>query len=221
MRAAFTKRRVLWGAGAVIAVAAVFFAGYAVGDDSGQVSDVQSELASAETKVTDLTTQMGEVAEAKGEASLEIEGLEEELAAERSLNGKSEKSQTAANQEYNTDFPWKAAGTVGYLTMKPIAFEQVGERWILTVEAKNDGNGPKQPFCGGGEAVVIDAEDNNYTGEAVLGETSDNCGEELQPGLTGTFKSEFKLPSNAVPVGVALYGDYEQSEEAKTWELPH
>lgn len=105
--------------------------------------------------------------------------------------------------------------------MKPTALEQSGEKWILTIEAKNEGSEPEEPFCGSAGGVLIDAEDNIYTGEAVLGGSSDNCGEELQPGLTGTFRSEFKLPADAVPVGVALYGDYEQEEEAKTWELPH
>lgn len=221
LRSAITRHPIWWTAGAGIMLAAIAFGvGLSAGDDSVQVSALESELADVEGERNEARSERADLVVAEGERADEVESLEEELSAERALSGKSESKQKAPG-EYDTDYDWEAAGTVGYLVLKPVGFEQEGDKWILTVEAKNEGKEPKEPFCGGAGGVVIDAEDRNYSGEAVLSESSDNCGEALQPGLTGIYKSEFKLPSGAVPVGLALYGDYEQEEEAKTWELPH
>lgn len=197
-------------------VAAFFLGGYLVADDSAEVSDLNARLAEVED----------ELAGAENQASLysdEVDELEEskrtlqgQLHAERSLNGK---TTVAQNGEFASDFPWETAGTVGYLTMKPIGLEQVGDKWILTVEAKNEGNEPESPFCGDAGAALGDAAGRTYSGEAVLGGGSQDC-EELQPGLTGVFKGEFSLPTDAQPVVAAIYGDFEQEEEAKTWALP-
>jgi hypothetical protein len=212
---------VLWATlVAMLIAAAAFAAGYIVADDAGKVGALESELAKVEDGREQARSERADVLISEGETAEELQTVEEELAAERSLNGMGETQQKAPG-EYETDFDWNSAGTVGYLTMKPVAFEKQGEKWTLTIEAKNEGKEPEEPFCGSAGGTLIDAEDRNYSGEAVLGEGSDNCGEALQPGLTGTYKSEFKVPPGATPVGVALYGDYEQEEEAKTWELPH
>jgi len=205
--------------GAVALLIAAFAGGYFIGDDSSEVSDLEDTVVALESERDEAEDELAQSEDSGTELEAELASTSDQLDAERSLNGKSEKSQQDEG-EYDTDYPWQAAGNVGYLTIKPIDFAQEGSKWILTVEAKNEGSEPKQPFCGGAEAVLIDAESNNYTGESVLSESSDSCGEELQPGLTGTFKSEFKLPGGAKPVAAAIYGDYEQEEEAKTWELP-
>lgn len=213
--------RLLASVVALALIAAAYFVGKgSVDTHSVEVSDLQAELKSTKGQLASVE---GELSVSKGEAEVaneEVAEAEEELAAERSFKGGGEK-QNAAAQEYNTDFPWSAAGRAGEFTFKPVGWEQQGEKWILTVEAKNEGHEPKQPFCGGSESVVVDAAENQYSGEAVLEHGSASCGEELQPGLTLTYKAEFKIPSNAVPVAIAIYGEYEQEEEAKTWELPH
>jgi hypothetical protein len=214
-----TERRGLAIGGAILILLAAFAGGYLVADDAGEVSDLEDTVAALESERDEAEDDLAASEDSGAELEDELASTSDQLEAERSLNGKSEKTQQDGG-EYETDFPWQGAGTVGYLTIKPIDFAQEGSKWILTVEAKNEGSEPKQPFCGGAEAVLIDAENNNYTGEAVLSESSDNCGEELQPGLTGTFKSEFRLPDGAKPVAAAIYGDYEQEEEARTWELP-
>jgi hypothetical protein len=214
-----TRKQGLITGAAVLAVIAAFLAGYVVADDSSEVSELEDSVAALESEQDEVEDELAQTEESGAELEDELASTADQLEAERSLNGKSEQAQEA-DGEYETDFPWQAAGTVGYLTIKPIDFGQEGSKWILTVEAKNEGSEPKQPFCGGAQAVIIDAANNNYTGESVLSESSDNCGEELQPGLTGTFKSEFRLPDGAKPVAAAIYGDYEQEEEAKTWELP-
>jgi hypothetical protein len=207
-----------WGKWTIGIVGALLLLGIGVAVGKGGEEDSLKEEVAQLTKERDAAR--GEVRDIEEGQTEEFASLEEELEAERSINGEDTSSQDASG-EYETDFAWETAGRVGYLTIKPISLDKEGEHWILTVEAKNEGSQPRQPFCGGAEAILIDAENNNYSGEAVISEGADNCGEELQPGLTGTFKSEFKLPSGAKPVAAAIYGDYEQEDEAKTWELPH
>jgi len=219
MKAALTRRRGITFGGGLALILVAFAGGYFVGDDSSQVSSLHGQVADLESEVESLGTEVSLSQSGEDAAREELSSAQDQLHAERSLNGKIPVAQEA-EKEYNTDYPWQGAGTVGYLVIKPVDFSQEGENWILTIEAKNESSEPKEPFCGGAEAVLIDASDNNYSGEAVLGESSDNCGGDLQPGLTGTYKSEFKLPSGAKPVAAAIYGDYEQEEEAKTWELP-
>jgi hypothetical protein len=214
-----SRPQVVLGLVAVLAVVIAFAAGFVVADESDKVSELEDQVASTKSELSDEEQELAVAEEEREEVGEEAEDAEEELAAERGFKGTGGKQ--VADQEYETDYPWEAAGEVGYLTMKPIAWEEQGEKWILTVEAKNTGSEPEEPFCGSAGATVVDADDNNYSGEAVLGGGSANCGSALQPGQTATYKGEFQIPSNAVPVIVALYGDYEQEEEAKQWELPH
>lgn len=214
-----SKRRGLIGGGLVALIVGTFIGGYLVGDDSGKVSELNDQIAAVESERDESEGRLSESEAEANEAQEELGSSREQLRAERSLNGKLPVKEEAA-QEYDTDYPWEAAGGVGYLTIKPIDISQEGSKWVLTVEAKNEGSEPKQPFCGDAGAALGSAEGNTYTGESLLSESSDNCGEELQPGLTGTFKSEFKLPEGTKPVVAVIYGDYEQEEEAKSWELP-
>jgi hypothetical protein len=218
----------LGGVVAVALIAGAYFGGKGsvdthsseVSDLQGELNDVQGKLASEEAEVSatkgDLSLAKGEVSAAEEKAS----EAEEELASERSFKGEGAK-QNAAATEYNTDFPWEAAGEVGNFIFKPTGWERDGEKWTLTVEAKNVSHEPLSPFCGGAESVVLDAAENQYTGESDLGAGGADCSGELQPGTTATFKAQFKVPSSAAPVVIAIYGEYEQEEEAKTWELPH
>lgn len=205
---------------AVVLIAVAYFVGKgSVDTHSAELSDLQNELHEVRGE---LKSEQGQLSLAEGEVAVVKEQaaeLEEELAAERSFKGQGEKQQVV-EQEYETDFPWQAAGRVGHFIFKPVGWQKEGESWLLEVETKNESREPKSPFCGGGESVVIDAENNNYSGESVLFGGSSDCSGELQPGTTETFEAEFKIPPNAAPVAVAIYGEYEQQEEAKTWELP-
>jgi len=230
MKAWFRSQRwaLLIGVVAVVLVAGAFFVGKgSVDTHSSEVADLQSELHGSEQKLESeqeaLSSARGDLSAAKGEVSVaqeEVSEVEEELAAERSFKGEGTK-QNAAASEYSTDYPWGAAGEAGAFIFKPIGWEQEGSKWVLTVEAKNVSHEPKLPFCGGAESVVLDAGENQYTGESDIGGDSANCGDELQPGATATYKAAFAIPANAVPVVIGIYGEYEQEEEAKLWELPH
>jgi hypothetical protein len=221
LRSRFTGRHILWGALAAVVIAgAAFAAGYLVADDASEVSNLKTELAQMEDGREQARSERAELVMTGGEQGEEVEALEEELTAERSINGKSEAPQDAGSGEYETDYDWGAAGTIGYLTIKPISFREQGSRWILEVEAKNEASEPKTPFCADAGAVLGDTSANTYTGESVISGSFDSC-EELQPGLTGTYAAEFKLPPDAKPVIAGIYGDWEQEEEAKFWELPN
>jgi len=216
-QAGIGRRRIILAAvGSVLAITAAFLLGYFLADDSSEVSDLKNEVASVEDELGGAENQANLYSDEVDELEESTESLEGKLHAERSLNGKTNVSQ---NTEFETDFDWNTAGTVGYLTMKPVDLSRSGDKWVLTIEAKNEGSEPKLPFCGDGGAVLEDGAERTYSGETVLGSASANC-EELQPGLTDTFKTEFTLPSDTEPAIALLYGDYEQEEEAKAWALP-
>jgi hypothetical protein len=126
----------------------------------------------------------------------------------------------ADSNEFETDYPWGAVGEVDDLAIKPISVEQDGDKWTFTLEAKNEGSSPAEPFCGLGSSTLIDGEEREFSGETLLSFEGggDNCGDALQPGLTGTYVEEFALPPNAKPVVVYVAAEY--GEEGKSWALP-
>jgi hypothetical protein len=213
--------------GIALIVGAYFVGAGSVDTHSTEVNELEAEAGKTKDQLASVEAELGSVegdlSVAKGEAEVareETGEAEEELASERSFKGKGAQQTVAAGQEFETDFPWEAAGTVGHFTFKPVGWERDGESWILRVETKNESHSPTSPFCGGGESVVVDAEGNEYSGDSVLFSGSGDCSGELQPGTTQSFEAEFKIPSTALPVAAAIYGEYEQEEEAKTWELP-
>lgn len=142
-----SKRQALAGGGLVLLIVVAFAGGYLVADDSGKVSELNDQIAAVESERDENEGRLSESEAEASEAQEELGSTRDQLRAERSLNGKLP-AKEEADREYDTDYPWEAAGTVGYLTIKPIDISQEGSKWILTVEAKNEGSEPKQPFCG-------------------------------------------------------------------------
>lgn len=205
---------------AVVAIVAAFFVGMVVNDESGKVTDLESQVAEVESELADEESEVSSLESERDEAEEEGEKAEEELAVERGFKGKG--PQQEPEGEYETDYPIGAAGKVGSYIFKPTDINEDGEgKWVLTIEAKNDGSSPLDPFCGGGESILLDAEGNEYSGDSVLFKGGANCSDSLQPGLTATYLAEFHLPPGATPVAAYVYGEYELEEEGKTWELPH
>lgn len=205
---------------AVVLVAAAFFVGMALNDESSKVSNLEGQVATVEGKLEQEEQELGYAEEEKERADEKAEDAEEELAAERSFKGSG--AQQEPEGEYETDYPINAAGKVGPFIFKPTDISENGEgKWVLTIEAKNESSSPLEPFCGGGESILLDAEGNEYSGDSLLFKGGANCGDSLQPGLTAKYLSEFHLPPNATPVAAYIYGEYELEEEGKTWELPH
>lgn len=205
---------------ALVAIVAAFVIGAASKDESGTVSDLEGQVAHLKSELSNEEAEVSSLESDREAAEEEAETAEEELAVERGFKGSGPKQE--AEGEYETDYPVGAAGKVGPYIFKPTDISGDGEgKWTLTVEAKNSGSSPLEPFCGGGESILVDAEGNEYSGEAVLFKGGANCGDALQPGLTAKYLVEFHTPPNAVPVAAYVYGDYELEEEGKTWELPH
>lgn len=213
----------VWGATTLVALLALggaFVGGYFVGDDSARLSVLEDALSrttddldTAEAEVVGLSAENSDLTDTRAD-------LRDQLRAERSLNGTLPKPASSASSNLVTDLPWGAAATIGNLTLKPLALEQSGERWVLTVSAKNEGDSPVGPFCGDAGASLADTTAREFTGDSVLADDTANCGDDLQPGLTATYKAEFKMPTDAKPGAVAIYGDYDYVDEAKIWAAP-
>jgi hypothetical protein len=114
---------------------------------------------------------------------------------------------------------------VGSIRITPTSFvrlESSGEavKWRVTMTVKNIGSQPVQAFCGG-EASLTDDLGRVYEGEAVTGEAnSQNCGDKLQPGLSGSpFLVDFKTSTSAKPTTLSLWGESEYSAQARTWTV--
>lgn len=205
---------------AVVAIVAAFFVGMVVSDESGKVSDLEDQVASVESELSDEESEVSSLESARDEAEEEGEKAEEELAVERGFKGNEPRQEPEG--EYETDYPIGAAGKVGPYIFKPTGIDEEGEgKWVLTIEAKNSGSSPLEPFCGGAESILLDADRNEYSGDSLLFKGGANCSDALQPGLTAKYLAEFHLPPNATPVAAYIYGEYELEEEGKTWELPH
>jgi hypothetical protein len=114
---------------------------------------------------------------------------------------------------------------VGTLKITPTSFVRLGGsgevvKWRVAMTVKNVGSQPVQAFCGG-EASLTDDLGRVYEGEGVASEAnSQDCGEKLQPGLTGsTFLVDFKTSTSAKPATLSLWGESEYSAQARTWTV--
>jgi hypothetical protein len=213
------RRAIIASLLAVVAVGTAFFIGAALNDESSTVADLEDKLSRVESDLVNAEGEAVNLEAGREEAEEEVEAAEEELAVERDFKGNG--TQQEAEGEYDTDYPMDAAGKVGPYIFKPTDITEEGEgKWVMTIEAKNDGSSPLEPFCGGGESILVDAEGNEYSGDSLLFKGGANCDDALQPGLTAKYLAEFHLPPNATPVAAYIYGEYELEEEGKTWELP-
>jgi hypothetical protein len=204
--------------GFVVAVG-TFFAGAGSKDEhtseiaslEGEVAKAEKEAGSVESELAGTKTELEQSEVERGEA---VEALEVET------EFKSSSAKQEASAPIETDYQESQAGRVGEYIFKPTGIDETGDgKWTLTVEAKNTGSSPLDPFCGGGDAILIDKAGNEYTGEAELFHGGANCGESLQPGLTASYLTEFHMPSGAVPVAAYIYGEFELEEEGKIWAL--
>ncbi len=226
-RQGWASRLPTWAKGAVgggvalILIVAAFLIGAASNDESGTVSDLEERVGSVEQEVADAQSEIGGYEASIEEAEADKVAAEDELAAERGFKGADEAQQVADSSEFETDYPWGAVGEVENLSIKPISLEGGDGTFTLTIEAKNEGDGPVDPFCGLGSSILMDAEEREFSGETVLSYEGggDNCGDALQPGLTGTYVEEFEMPPNAKPVLVYIAAEY-GGEDGKTWAAP-
>ena len=195
-----------------------------VGDDSSQVDDLNAEVSSRDDTIVGLEDDVDQAEDELSAAEAEIASVAEErdelqdrLKAELSITTEGS-SGPAGSAPVDTDYPFDAAGKLGSLVVKPSSLEASGNQWIMTFDAKNDGSDPVDPFCGGG-GTLIDSEGRSFTGDAVLADSTANCGDSLQPGLTATYQLKFNTPAGTEPAAVELEEDI-FSDTTATWAAP-
>jgi hypothetical protein len=181
-----------------------FFAGLVAGDDSAELTKLKDELSEVEA----------------GQKSVEADLAIAETRADQPRGEPPPGGDRGSDPKQHTNHKWGEAGRVGYLMVKPIEFTNVGSKWFLAMRARNESKEAREPFCGDAGATLEDARGEAYAGAAFISAESDNCAGELQPGSTWTFKSEFELPAGTQPTIASIYGDFEQENDVKTWDLP-
>lgn len=220
-----SKRLVLGSAAALLLVAVGFGGGYLVADDSDQVSVLQSELASTQDELNDAQNETSELSEELDSTAEDRDSLASKLKAERSISGELPSPDQSIDVSADADYVLGEAGIVGPTVMRPTSLDEVGPsgggtKYALSVDVKNDGKQPINPFCGGEEATIVDTAGRQYSGESVLDFSSPNCGDDIQPGLTKSgYLMEFTLPADAKPALIELVYDIFSDDEPVTWAV--
>lgn len=76
-------------------------------------------------------------------------------------------------------------------------------------------------WCGRLYDLMVDEQGREFDGDSLLESDSANC-DDLQPGLTATYKIQFESPDDAVPLAFSLApsdGLFDPPEPA-TWAAP-
>ena len=118
------------------------------------------------------------------------------------------------------------AKTVDSLSITPTALTKVSDNgsqatWHAIISVKDNGSTSADVFCGDAGASLDDSQGRTYDGTSVVGESSANCGDNIQPGLTGSpYVMEFKLPTGAKPSGAEPVGGIDQDQSgAQVWNV--
>jgi hypothetical protein len=93
-----------------------------------------------------------------------------------------------------------------------------GKLYRAVVEVKNLGGVPADPFCGGGSAVLLDAQDRNYEYEDLIAVGGPNewiCGDGIGPGFNAQAVLGFQVPRSFRMGGLVLW-DGESSDSDGT-----
>ena len=208
----------------VVLAGAAFAAGFLTADDSDQVSLLQNELSAARSDAKRSQNELASSRSENAEREEEVTALQERLEAELGLKGK-RSSPTTSISPADADLRVGEAGKIGALIVKPTSFQRSGSSgdavsYVASFTVKNDGSVPVGPFCGGGEATVEDTDGRSFDGDSILGETTPNCGDDIQPGLTtSNFQVRFKLPRGAKAAILRVTDAVSDSGEEKTWAV--
>jgi len=93
--------------------------------------------------------------------------------------------------------------------------QKIVELWF---RVENNDNRSIQPFCGGSDGVIVDSEGREFEGDSLLEEYTQNCGDDLNPGLDAyPYVTRFTLPEDAKVSQVRAWGEYDYSDQAGIW----
>jgi len=91
------------------------------------------------------------------------------------------------------------------------------------VEIKNNGSTKVDPYCGGGGAVLLDEEGNNYEPiSEVFGVKGNDsvCGDGISPGFRDTLTLPFEIPSDVEIGGLVLWNpEVEEDSDGEVDDL--
>lgn len=213
----------------VVAAALVFGTGYLIGsnaaDDSDRVSELEGDLEDAQGDQAALSDDLDDLESENAQLTDDVNDLGEQLDAERNLKPGStlEGREQARSATVPTDVAIGQAADVADMTLKLTSFERrsasnTSATYVASITVKNNASDSVSPFCGDAEGELIDSQGRKFDGDSVLSESSDNCND-LQPGLTGNYVTEYRIAPDAKPVALRLWGDYEVQDDAKVWSL--
>lgn len=93
---------------------------------------------------------------------------------------------------------------------------QIVELWFRVT---NNDNRPIGPFCIA-HSVVLDNEGREYEGDSLTESYTNNCGDDINPGLSGyPYVMRYLLPGSAQPYAVRAWADFDFEAFAATWRL--
>ena len=209
MREALKQRRtrlILGAVGLVILVVLAAAIGFLVG--SGDVDELESQLAEANQQRNSESARADELAHQLLESDRDVRDLEKELSEEGRTAG-------AAGPELSPPteglLDIGEAGPVGTMAITPESFTEItnqGEtvEYQAILSVQNNGSEGINPFCGD-EGALIDTTGRTFDGHSDIGLNSSNCGDDVQPGLTQSdYRLKFNVPSDAKPSFLKLWG---------------
>ena len=206
----------------VVLLAVTAGTGFVLGKNSAHADRLKKQLADAKTELSansrevsdletaksDLETTNEDLTNTNSDLEDQVSSLKKSVAAANGLKRDTSDKNASASAPSGSHRMGEAA-QVGEVILKPTGLDRASASgdsasYVLTITAKNAGSEPKDLFCGSDGAALTDAEGRRFDGDSVLGNTA-NCGDDLAPGLTATYKMKFKVPSGAKPAFVTLW----------------
>lgn len=215
-------KQVAVAVGAVIVVAVAFFLGIQVGDDSAQVTKANADVAAISAQRDSETKRAAELARQLDQQDVDLQKLEDQLSKSPAS---SEPEDSASKAVEVSAHGLGRPASAGQMTLTPVSFSRLSEAgdtatYQAVVSVKNNGSAGISPFCGGSGAIVLDSKSRSFDGDSSIGSDSSNCGDDVQPGLTaGNFKMMFKMPADAKPKILKLWGETGNEENAQLWHV--
>lgn len=207
------------------ALAGAYVLGANAADDSADVDRLEEQVVELTDERDELADRAERAEEEADDLQDEVENLNDRLEAELGFSGEDSTQRDETVSAADADLRLGEAGRVGDLIVRPTSFTRTSEgaeaaTWVATINAKNDGSEPLNPFCGGSGTEVEDTEGRKFGGDSIIGNTR-NCGNDIQPGLSAdNYKLRFKLPKDAEPVLLRIADEFTFNRpDKKTWAV--
>jgi hypothetical protein len=210
-----------------------YFAGHAIGDNSGEINALNGQVASLHSQNSDLQSQNSTLHSQNSDlqsqnSTLQSKNsvLQSEAAAVAPASSRASSSKSIGAAAAAGQIAFGHGAAVGDLVLTPVSFTKTSssgqsDTWTLTTTVKNNGSSSVDPFCGDTGASMTDTQGRSYDGQSVLFTGTPNCGNSVQPGLTTSgYQMKFQVPPGDTPASLDLWGTLENQDSAQTWATP-